>query len=155
MGRRLVDGSQSLPFQSMAVGGRAMPSHTCVVREAQLVKMVFSFSVSMADGFAYDVPGATPKNPASGLMAAACRRDRFSSRRCRHPAFGFSQVRWIIAGWSRKRRESAADVVLLALVLVSLKMSMCSAIQPSLLAMVGRCGYKHFFPKRVAAVARP
>src|SRR2546423_8574919 len=49
-----------------------IPSHQTSPSEvrAQLVKMEFLVTVSMAFGFDFmPVPGATPKNPASGLMA--------------------------------------------------------------------------------------
>jgi len=66
-------GVQSRPVQSMAWSGAPfMPSHhtsPSSVR-AQLVKIVFSRIVSMAMGLElYEVPGATPKKPDSGLMA--------------------------------------------------------------------------------------
>ena len=67
-------GVQSLPCQSMACAGGApsMPSHhtsPSSVR-ATLVKIVLARIDSIADGFvAYDVPGATPKYPDSGLIA--------------------------------------------------------------------------------------
>ena len=49
-----------------------MPSHQTSPSSvlATLVKMTFSPSVRMALGFvAWEVPGATPKKPASGLTA--------------------------------------------------------------------------------------
>src|SRR5262245_41949618 len=67
-------GAQSLPCQSMACfgGSPSMPSHhtsPSSVR-ATLVKMVFSRIDAIAFGLDFTfVPGATPKNPASGLMA--------------------------------------------------------------------------------------
>src|SRR5439155_6391425 len=67
-------GVHPLPFQSVqwAGGSSVMPSHhtsPSSVR-AVLVKMQLPSSVSMALGFVLKlVPGATPKNPASGLMA--------------------------------------------------------------------------------------
>ena len=67
-------GVQSWPFQSMrcAGGSSVMSSHhtsPSSVR-AQLVKMVLPRTDCMALGFVFsDVPGATPKKPASGLMA--------------------------------------------------------------------------------------
>ena len=71
---RPQSGVQSCPFQSIrwAGGSSVIPSHhtsPSSVR-ATLVKMQFLVRVSMALGFDFmDVPGATPKNPASGLMA--------------------------------------------------------------------------------------
>src|SRR5579862_3245029 len=67
-------GVQRLPRQSMhsAGGLSVMPSHHTPPSgvSATLVKIEFRASVSMAFGFVLrDVPGATPKNPASGLIA--------------------------------------------------------------------------------------
>src|SRR4051812_23137706 len=68
------DGVQSLPFQSGRWGGgsgvrashRTSPSSVL----ATLVKMQLPHSVFSALGLVRSpVPGATPKNPASGLMA--------------------------------------------------------------------------------------
>src|ERR1035438_6165092 len=64
---------QSWPFQSMSpTGGSPMPSHQMspsAVR-AVLVNMVLASIESIAFGLVCMlVPGATPKNPASGLMA--------------------------------------------------------------------------------------
>src|SRR5579864_5861479 len=69
-----ISGVQRLPFQSVhsAGGSSVMPSHHTPPSgvSATLVKIVFLASVVMALGFVLtDVPGATPKNPASGLMA--------------------------------------------------------------------------------------
>src|SRR3990172_144472 len=66
-------GVQSRPFQSMAwAGGGPIPSHhtsPASVR-ATLVKMQLALSVATAFGLLRSlVPGATAKNPASGLMA--------------------------------------------------------------------------------------
>src|SRR5271168_3147280 len=67
-------GVQRLPCQSRhsAGGSSVMPSHQTPPSgvSATLVKMVFRESVAMALGLVLaEVPGATPKNPASGLMA--------------------------------------------------------------------------------------
>ena len=67
-------GVQSWPFQSMrwAGGSSVMPSHHTSPSSvsAVFVKMQLPSSVSMAFGLVWVfVPGATPKNPASGLMA--------------------------------------------------------------------------------------
>src|SRR5574341_1481032 len=69
----LDSGVQSRPFQSMACAGAGpIPSHhtsRSSVR-ATLVKMQLALSVAMALGLLFSlVPGATPKKPASGLMA--------------------------------------------------------------------------------------
>src|SRR3712207_4406571 len=67
-------GVQVWPFQSVrrAGGGSDRSSHHTSLSSvwAQLVKMALPYSVSIALGFVFtDVPGATPKKPASGLMA--------------------------------------------------------------------------------------
>src|SRR5215813_5082100 len=69
-----LSGVQGLPCQSSAScgGGPSIPSQygvSCGVR-ATLVKMVFFWMVAMTLGLVCEfVPGATPKNPASGLIA--------------------------------------------------------------------------------------
>src|SRR5205823_7383745 len=67
-------GVQLLPRQSVRCAGfcSVMPSHHTSPSSvsAVLVKMQLPSRVSMALGFVFVlVPGATPKNPASGLMA--------------------------------------------------------------------------------------
>src|SRR5437660_12932762 len=69
-----ISGVQRLPCQSThsAGGSSVMPSHQTPPSgvSATLVKIVFFESEAIALGFVLtDVPGATPKNPASGLMA--------------------------------------------------------------------------------------
>src|SRR5271156_715704 len=69
-----ISGVQRLPRQSVhsAGGSSVMPSHHTPPSgvSATLVKIVLLPSVAIAFGFVLaDVPGATPKNPASGLMA--------------------------------------------------------------------------------------
>src|SRR5688572_13848634 len=71
---RPLSGVQSLPCQSIrrAGGVLVMPSHHTSPSgvSATLVKMTLAASVSIALGLVlYDVPGATPKKPASGLIA--------------------------------------------------------------------------------------
>src|SRR5665213_3409372 len=67
------DGLQGVPCQSVSrAGGSLSPSHHTSPSSvnAVLVKMVFDPSASRAFGFVCSlVPGATPKNPASGLIA--------------------------------------------------------------------------------------
>src|SRR4051794_9773095 len=67
-----ICGLQTLPCQSRhsAGGSSVIPSHqtppSCV--RATLVKMVLRERVAIALGFVFtEVPGATPKKPASGL----------------------------------------------------------------------------------------
>ena len=67
-------GVQSSPRQSIAcAGGSAvMPSHQTSPSSvrAQLVKIEFAATVAIALGLVFSpVPGATPKKPASGLIA--------------------------------------------------------------------------------------
>src|SRR5215467_1730024 len=69
-----ISGVHRLPCQSWHSegGSSVMPSHHTPPSgvSATLVKMVLRASVAMALGLVFrDVPGATPKNPASGLMA--------------------------------------------------------------------------------------
>src|SRR5271155_2488407 len=76
-------GVHFLPCQSSnsAGGSSVMPSHQTSPSGviATFVKIVFRESVSIAFGFvAADVPGATPKNPASGLIA--CNTPSFPGR---------------------------------------------------------------------------
>src|SRR5665213_4063205 len=66
-----ISGVHNLPCQSRhsAGGASVIPSHQTPPSgvSATLVKMVFYFNVSIALGFVFtDVPGATPKKPASG-----------------------------------------------------------------------------------------
>src|SRR6185437_14404283 len=74
-------GVQGLPCQSVhsAGGSSVMPSHQTPPSgvSATLVKIEFVARAAMALGFVLtDVPGATPKKPASGLIA---RKRPFSS----------------------------------------------------------------------------
>src|SRR5439155_11156005 len=72
-----ISGVHLLPCQSRhsAGGSSVMPSHHTPPSgvSATFVKIEFFASVAIAFGFVLtDVPGATPKNPASGLIA--CKR---------------------------------------------------------------------------------
>src|SRR6185436_13396975 len=72
-----ISGVHLFPCQSRhsAGGASVIPSHHTPPSgvNATLVKIEFFASVFIALGFVLsDVPGATPKNPASGLMA--CKR---------------------------------------------------------------------------------
>src|SRR5215472_14484370 len=69
-----ISGVQTLPCQSRhsAGGVSVIPSHHTPPSgvSATFVKIVFFASVAIAFGFVFAlVPGATPKNPASGLIA--------------------------------------------------------------------------------------
>src|SRR6266702_4191201 len=72
-----TSGVHVLPCQSMhsAGGSSVMPSHQTPPSgvSATFVKIEFVASVAIAFGFVFtEVPGATPKKPASGLIA--CKR---------------------------------------------------------------------------------
>src|SRR5215469_8692461 len=72
-----ISGVQMLPCQSMhsAGGSSVIPSHHTPPSgvSATLVKMEFLESAAIALGLVLtEVPGATPKKPASGLMARSC-----------------------------------------------------------------------------------
>src|SRR6186997_522978 len=69
-----ISGVHWLPCQSRhsAGGSSVIPSHQTPPSgvSATLVKILFLASVAIAFGFVFsEVPGATPKNPASGLIA--------------------------------------------------------------------------------------
>src|SRR5689334_24831077 len=69
-----ISGVQRFPCQSIssAGGSSVMPSHQTPPSgvSAVLVKILFLRSVAIAFGLVFDdVPGATPKMPASGLIA--------------------------------------------------------------------------------------
>src|ERR1041385_9198020 len=71
-----IAGVHLLPCQSVhsAGGSSVMPSHQTPPSgvKATLVKIEFFASVAIALGFVFsDVPGATPKKPASGLIACS------------------------------------------------------------------------------------
>src|SRR5687767_15792211 len=76
-----ISGVQIFPCQSVAISGGSsvMPSHHTPPSgvSATLVKIVFFASAAIAFGLVFLlVPGATPKKPASGLIA---RKRPFSS----------------------------------------------------------------------------
>ena len=150
-------GVQSLPFQSMACAGGSgvIPSHQMSPSSvcAQLVKIVFASIV--CDRVRVRLvarAGATPKKPASGLMAYR----RPSSPNFIHamsspivstfqPAkLGTSIARLVLP---RGARERAREVLGLPSGEVSLMISMCSASQPSSRAMTEAMRRaKHFLP---------
>src|SRR5436190_6133516 len=71
---RPLSGVQGWPCQSISSGGGCLviPSHQTSPSgvSATLVKMVLAWRVAIAFGLvSSEVPGATPKKPASGLMA--------------------------------------------------------------------------------------
>jgi hypothetical protein len=152
-------GVQSLPFQSIrcAGGSSVSPSHHTSPSSvsAQFVKIEFARAVATAFGFVFSfVPGATPKNPASGFTA--CRRpsrpnfiQAMSSPTVstfQPGSVGIIIARFVLpqalgnapAMW----RTSPSGVVIL-------RISMCSASQPSSRAMTEAMrSAKHFLPSR-------
>ena len=132
-----------------------MPSHQTSPSSvrAQLVKIVFARTVAIAFGLVFSlVPGATPKKPASGLIA----RSRPSSPNFIHAMSSptVSTVQPSIAGMSMARfvlphALGKAPVTYLTAPSgdVSLRISMCSAIQPSSRAITEAIrSAKHFLP---------
>src|SRR3954451_2585826 len=74
---RPISGVHRSPRQSRhsAGGCSVMPSHHTPPSgvNATLVKIVFRATIAIALGLVlFDVPGATPKTPASGLIACSC-----------------------------------------------------------------------------------
>ena len=150
-------GVHSLPCQSIACegGSEVMPSHHTSPSSvlAQLVKIVFSATVFMAFGFVLcPVPGATPKNPASGLIA----HRRPSSANFIHAMSSptvstvqSSSVGISIARLVLPQADGNAPVTYLESPSgeVSLRISMCSASQPSSRAItLAIRSAKHFLP---------
>ena len=141
-----LPGVQSFPRQSIACAGSSLlrPSHHTSPSSvsATLVKMQLPDRLANAFGLVSGpVPGATPKNPFSGLMA---RRSPLSSKRIHamsspsvstfHPGtVGTSMARFVLpqadgnaaVTWRTSPEGS-----------VTLEMSMCSANQPSSRAIV-------------------
>ena len=154
-----ASGVQSLPCQSIRCPGfwAVMPSHQMSPPSvsAQLVNTAFSPRVAIALGLVSSlVPGATPKNPASGLTAR--RRPSASNfiQAMSSPMVstfqpgrvGISMARLVLP-----HAEGNAPPTYLASPwgLVSLRISMCSASQPSSRAMTEAIlSAKHFLPRR-------
>ena len=152
-----ASGVQSLPCQSIACAGGSpvSPSHhtsPSSVR-AQLVKIEFLPIVSIAFGLvSAPVPGATPKKPASGLTAYS----RPSSPNFIHAmsspivsTFQSGSVGISIARFVLPQALGNAPVMYFTSPSgeVSLRISMCSAIQPSSWAMTEAIrSAKHFLP---------
>src|SRR3954447_6320444 len=134
-----------------------MPSHHTSSSSvyAVFVKMQFSSSVAMALALVRTlVPGATPKNPASGLIA----RSRPSGPNfiqamssptvwAVHPGIvGMSIARFVLP---HAEGNAAAMYFDSPAGLVSLRISMCSANQPSSRAMTDAIrSAKHFLPSK-------
>ena len=151
-------GVQSLPFQSMPwLHSTSMPSHQMSFSSVttQLVKMVFFSMAAMAMGFEFRlVPGATPKKPYSGLMARSLPSGPIFIQAISSPMH--SHVQPSTVGWSMARfvfpqalGKAAAIWYRLPSGLVRRRMSMCSAIHPSLRAMAEAMRRaRHFLPRR-------
>ncbi len=155
-----ISGVHELPCQSRhsAGGSSVMPSHHTPPSgvSATLVKIVFRASVAMAFGLVLtEVPGATPKNPASGLIARSrpfCVRldpGDVVAHRPHLPALEARRAESAWRSWScrrrwgrpRRRRSSRPAG------LSTPRISMCSAIQPSSRAMLEAMrSAKHFLP---------
>src|SRR5579871_3566121 len=154
-----ISGVQRLPFQSRhsAGGSSVIPSHHTPPSgvSATLVKMELRARVDIALGLVWlEVPGATPKNPASGLMA---RRRPFASGLIQamssptvhtfqpsKPRGGISMEKLVLP---QALGKAAATYVFSPLGSSTPTMSMCSAIQPSSRAILEAMrSAKHFLP---------
>src|SRR4051812_38030596 len=139
------------------LGGCAViPSHQMSPSSvsAQFVKIEFERMVAIAFGFVFSlVPGATPKNPASGLTA--CKRpsspnfiQAMSSptvSAVQPSSLGISIARFVLPD-----ADGNAPPTYLTLPSgeVSLRISMCSASQPSSRAITEAMrSAKHFLPR--------
>ena len=152
-----ASGVQSLPCQSIRWSGTSLviPSHHVSPSSvsAVLVKTAPFSSASMALGvFAQPVPGATPKNPFSGLIARRRPSSSYFIQAMSSPivsTFQPSMVGTISARFVLPHADGNAPVTYLTVPSgeVSLRMSMCSAIQPSSRAMIEAIrSAKHFLP---------
>src|SRR5579885_2245051 len=150
-------GVQSLPFQSMRCSGGegVIPSHHTSPSSvlAQLVKMTLPSRVSMALGLVFiDVPGATPKKPASGLIARSRPSAPNFIQQMSSPTvstFHPGSVGPSIARLVLPHADGNAPVTYLVTPSgdVSFRISMCSASQPSSRACTEAIRRaKHFFP---------
>src|SRR6185369_825940 len=142
-----ISGVHLLPCQSVhsAGGWSVMPSHQTPPSgvRATLVKIELVARVAMAFGFVFaEVPGATPKNPASGLIAC---RHPFASGLIQamssptvqtfqpsKPAGGISIAKFVLP---QALRKAAVTYVFSPCGFSTPTINMCSAIQPSSRAM--------------------
>src|SRR5579864_5117456 len=138
-------GVQSRPFQSIrcAGGSSVRPSHhtsPSSVR-ATLVKMLLPHMAATALALVFGpVPGATPKNPVSGLMAYRRPSEPNLIQQMSSPmvsAFQPATVGWIMARLVLPHADGNAPATYRGDPDggVSLRISMCSASQPSSRAM--------------------
>jgi hypothetical protein len=149
-------GVQSSPSQSIACsGGSLMPSHQMSPSSvsAQFVKIEFARTVAIAFGFvSSEVPGATPKKPASGLIAYRRPSSPHFIQAMSSPTVSTFQpgsVGISIARLVLPHAEGNAPVTCLTRPSgeVSFRMSMCSASQPSSRAITDAIrSAKHFLP---------
>src|SRR6201991_1672799 len=150
-------GVQSLPFQSIRCSGVSpdMPSHQMSPSSvsAQLVKIVFRSMVSIAFGLVLRaVLGATPKNPYSGLTAYSRPSSPYFIHAISSPTVStvqFSSVGTTIARLVLPQDDGNAPPTYLTSPSgeVSLRISMCSASQPSSRAITDAMRRaKHFLP---------
>ena len=134
-----------------------MPSHHTPPSgvSATLVKIVFRLSVAIALGLVFSlVPGATPKNPASGLMARSCPLASGLIHAMSSPTVVTFQSPSALGGTSIARLvlphaegNAAATYVFSPCGDSTPRISMCSAIQPSSRAMFEAMrSAKHFLP---------
>ena len=158
-----ISGVHWLPCQSVHLAGgvSVMPSHHTPPSgvSATLVKMVFFRSEIIALGFVLSlVPGATPKNPASGLIAWSRPSapglihamssptvqifQPFSMKYCG----GMSMAKFVLP---QALGNAAATYVFFPFGSSTPRMSMCSAIQPSSRAIAEAMrSAKHFLPSK-------
>ena len=150
-------GVQSLPRQSIAWSGGSpvIPSHQMSPSSvrATLVKIVFLEIMSIALGLVRaPVPGATPKKPASGLTAYSWPSAPNFIQAMSSPivsTFQSGSVGTIIARLVLPQALGNAAAMYLTSPCgeVSLRISMCSAIQPSSRAITDAIrSARHFLP---------
>ena len=152
-----ASGVQSSPRQSIACGGGSlvMPSHQMSPSSvrAQFVKIEPWRIVAIAFGFVFSpVPGATPKKPASGLIAYRRPSGPNFIQAMSSPivsTFQPGRVGISIARFVLPHAEGNAPVTYFVSPSgdVSFRISMCSAIQPSSRAITDAMrSAKHFLP---------
>ena len=120
-----------------------------------MVKMVFFSTVRMAMEFDFiEVPGATPKNPASGLMACNLPSAPIFIHAMSSPTHSHFQPGMVGTSMARlvfpqAEGKAAAIWKRLPCGLVRRRMSMCSASHPSLRARTDAMRRaRHFLPRR-------
>ena len=133
-----------------------MPSHhtSPSAVSAVLVKMLLPHRLCIAlELVSQPVPGATPKNPASGLMAYSRPSSPNFIQQMSSPMVSALQPAMVGTSIARlvlpqALGKAAAMYLLSPWGLVSLRMSMCSASQPSSRAITEAMrSAKHFLPR--------